>query len=236
MNKPRALIGISGGGTGLNNLCEATADGRLDMEIIGVVHNVPCGGLAFAKKHGVPTRHFPKHERVSGAHERLVHEMSDGDPECFLFLSGALWPVEMKHGPDDPGPGLDPRFGANIHPGLLSLLGLDETPLLGGDGMHGDHVHMKALKEGLSGSGLGMHFLTKKYDGGPIVFEYPLPIIYEGWEHLKKGVNAMEHYFQPYVTNLIAHRKIRWDGKNRDSLIVPDGYRFLPQATQYTPM
>ncbi|MDB5237817.1 MAG: phosphoribosylglycinamide formyltransferase, phosphoribosylglycinamide formyltransferase 1 [Candidatus Kaiserbacteria bacterium] len=228
--RPKIVFGCSGGGSGFNNCIQATKDGRLDADIVGMLHNVlNCGAVEHAQVHGIPHRFFPKSARTPGAHEAAILEFA-GDGECFFMASGCLWPVEMKDGPDDAGPGLDPRYAANIHPGMLSLLASGGKPMFGGQDMHGDEVHKAAWRANLGYSGLAMHFLTKKYDEGPIVFEYQVPVIYDDWQHLKRGVNVMEHYFQPYVTNLIVHKKIRWDGKDPKNLIVPDGYRFLPQV------
>jgi len=226
---PKVVFCASGGGTGFDNCCAGLEDGRLDANIVGLIHNVPCGAVDIAKKRGIRTRYFPKSERVPGAHEALVRELS-GDDECFGMASGALWKLEMKDGPDDPGPGLDPRYWVNIHPGLLSLRYPDRQPVLGGHRMHGDIVHDTAVHLGLRDSGLAMHFMTKEFDDGPIIFEYPVPIIYREGRHLKRGVNAMEHYFQPWVTDLVVHKQIQWDGKNGWSLVVPKGYRFLPSS------
>lgn len=228
--RPKYVITCSGGGSGFENCFLASKDGRVEFDVAGMLYNIEdCGAKAHAIKYGIPHRYFPKHDRIPGAHEAAVRDFV-GDEECFVMGSGCLWLMEMKDGPHDPGPGLDPRFTLNIHPAKLSIIGPDGHPLLGGKDMHGDAVHQEVLNQGLTSSGLAIHFMTKRYDEGPIIFEFNVPVIYDDWKHLKKGINPMEHYFQPWVMNEVAHKRIRWDGKNPDSLIVPDRYRFLPKT------
>ena len=69
------------------------------------------------------------------------------------FLS--LWNIP----PDFPGKVL------NIHPALL--------PKLGGQGMHGHHVHEAVLAAGEKVSGCTVHFADNAYDHGPIILQRP---------------------------------------------------------------
>ena len=55
----------------------------------------------------------------------------------------------------------------NIHPSLL--------PAFGGPGMYGDRVHAAALARGVTVSGCTVHFVTEKYDEGPILLQRTVP-------------------------------------------------------------
>jgi folate-dependent phosphoribosylglycinamide formyltransferase PurN len=77
-------------------------------------------------------------------------------------------------------------------------------------------------------SAVTMHFVTEEYDQGPVFFEYKVPVIYSDWERLKRAVNDAEHYFQPYVTDLVVNGKIIWDGEDPNSLRAQKPYQFLP--------
>ena len=134
-----------------------------------------------------------------------------------LLKSGWLKPVR----------GLDTKTTFNIHPGPL--------PEFGGTGMYGHHVHaavLEAFHRGrLTHSAVCMHFVTSRYDEGPVFFRHPVPILEnDTLETLGQRVNEAEHKFQPMITDLIVRGEISWDGKNPDSLRVPAGYRFLPKA------
>jgi len=213
------------GGSGFVKLVEASRDGRLRANILAVVSNYAGGGVEEkANKLGIKFFHFPKAQRSAKGHMALVEEIAGGK-KVFIALSGCLWLVPMKESPDDPNPGLDPRYVFNIHPGPL--------PQFGGDGMYGSYVHkavMDAYKKGeVQYSAVSMHFATKEYDEGPVFFHYPVEILpTDTQESLGKWVNAHEHRFQAYITDLVVNKKITWDGKNKDSLIVPDGYKYLP--------
>jgi len=50
-----------------------------------------------------------------------------------------------------------------------------------------------------------------------------LQAVFKGWpertpEQIQKAVNKAEHEWQPKITNMVVHGKIRWDGKNSKSL------------------
>ena len=253
MSKPNLVIFASGekppidistakgGGSGMKNLIEASLDGRLDANIVGVVCNIKGGGvedklLRIKEERGVdiPFVFFPKTEHTPKRHQEIVCGL--GGEDCFVALSGCLWLVPMKKIPKDPEPGLDPRFVFNIHPGPL--------PHFGGEGMWGHYVHeavfgafcKKDLYDSriITWSAVTMHFVTKRYDEGPVFFELPIPILpTDNAASLGKAVNIQEHRFQPFVTNEVVHRRICWDGKNKQSLVVPMGWEFL-QRHQHT--
>ncbi len=139
----------------------------------------------------------------------------------FVALSGWLKLVR----------GLDPRTTFNIHPGPLSRI-----PILnfGGPGMHGHKVHeavLEAYRKGITAfSAVSMHFVTEEYDRGPVFFEYPVRIEENDTaDTLAARVNAAEHEWQPRITDMVVRGLIRWDGKDPNSLVVPEGYTYRSQ-------
>src|SRR5262249_41418476 len=105
----------------------------------------------------------------------------------------------------------------NIHPGPL--------PEFGGAGLYGHHVHeavMKAYRERrVTQSAVSMHFVTEKFDEGPVFFSHPVEILPDDTpETLGARVNEAEHRYQPEITNLVIHGKISWDGKDPKTLVV----------------
>ncbi len=227
--------GPSEGGSGMENLLKHIEAGNIVVTSVSVVGNYAGGGVETkARNHGVHFEHFPKALRTPESHEALVERL--GGEHHFGMLSGCLWQVPMKEAPDDSAPGLDPRYWVNIHPGPLSVKDEEGHPVFGGPGMHGMHVHEKVMEYYRKGlvreSGVSMHYVTQEYDKGPIIFEWPVPIM--PWDTpatLAAAVNAAEHRFQPYVTKLVLERGIYWDGITPGSLHVPQGYDFLPVET-----
>lgn len=235
MNQPYLIPFASGtkngGGSGFKKLVEMQRAGLIAAHIPAVVSNIKGGGVEEkARELGISFEHFPKDIRTPETHVALVHGF--GGDNAFVALSGCLWLVPMKESPDDPSPGLDPRFVFNIHPGPLSIKDENGHPRFGGTGMHGDHVHEAVLDAKVPYTAVTIHFVTKEYDKGPIVFEYPIPILPgDTLETLRARVNWNEHQYQWWVTNLIVTRQIRWDGKDPASLKVPDWYTWhLPLA------
>ena len=220
MEKPKIVVFASGsatsGGSGFENLVEATKTGVLDAEIVAVVSNHEQGGVAGrGKKLGVPFIYFP----APWDAEHYQKIVADSGAE-WVALSG--WLKKMS--------GLDPAKTFNIHPALLSHLG----GRFGGPGMYGHRVHEAvsdaAEKGEIPDSGLTMHFVTDRYDRGPAFFEYHVPLT-PGMtaDEIAAAVNVAEHEWQPKITNMVVHREIRWDGKDEHSLVVPEGYEYLPE-------
>lgn len=221
--RPRLIIFASGtkneGGSGFRELVHNNKTGVLKADIVAVVSNHKNGGVAQkAKKLKVPFEHFRKPYTLWGYAELIKKYNAK-----WVLLSGWLKLVPMRdyeNGVD----GLDPACVINIHPGPL--------PLFGGDDMYGKYVHkavMEAYHRGkITESAVTMHFVTAKYDEGPVFFRYPVLIEEkDNADSLGARVNKIEHAWQSHITNLVIHGEISWDGKNPDSLKVPDNYTFL---------
>lgn len=188
-----------GGGSGFENLVNTTKNGILNAEILAVVSNHQNGGVRErANRLGIKFVHFVEPRTA----ERYREITKDADLVC---LSGWLKLVT----------GLDPQKTINIHPGPL--------PQFGGAGMYGHHVHeavMEAYKNGeVTHSAVSMHFVTEKYDEGPLFFSQPVEIMPDDTaETLSKRVLETEHKWQPIITEKVLIGEISWDGKNSESL------------------
>ncbi len=217
--RPKIIVFASGtsdgGGSGFENLFNATKSGELDAEIIGVVSNHENGGVRErAERLGVPFLYFPGPYNAAGYSSILQKTKTD-----YVALSGWLKLVQ----------GLDPARTFNIHPALLSQLG----GRFGGHGMYGHRIH-KAVKEALDAgeiieSGFTMHFVTDEMDRGPAFFEHRIPLA-KGMteEEIGKAINKAEHEWQPKVTNAVVHGQISWDGTDPASLTTLGGDESAP--------
>lgn len=209
-----------GGGSGFENLVNATKSGILNAEILAVVSNHENGGVRErADRLGIKFIHFAA-RKLPESDEFIDKEGNKIDPSEFstaenyqrltkdadlVCLSGWLKLVT----------GLNPQKTINIHPGPL--------PRFGGAGMYGHHVHeavMEAYKRGeVKNSAVSMHFVTEKYDEGPLFFSQSVPILPgDTAETLAKRVNEAEHKWQPIITQKVLSGEIFWDGKNPKSL------------------
>lgn len=199
----------AGGGSGFQHLVEASRNGSLEASIVAVVSNHDKGGVwKRAQKLGVPFEYFPGPYHTQ-EYRAIVKEYQAE----WVALSGWLKLVR----------GLDGARTINIHPGPL--------PQFGGKGMYGEHVHKAVLgayrKGEVQHSEVTMHFVTEKYDEGPIFFHYPVPILDNDTSQiLGNRVNAAEHQFQSWVTNLVIQGHIQWNGTDPATLEVPSWYIF----------
>jgi len=100
----------------------------------------------------------------------------------------------------------------NIHPALL--------PSFGGHGLYGLKVHQAVLAAGATVSGPTVHHVTSEYDRGPILAQWPVPVLAgDTPESLRDRVLAVEHRLLPAVV-LAAARA------GRPVRLTPDGMAF----------
>lgn len=149
----RTAVFISGGGTNLQALIDASAQGTMpSVELSLVVSDRPnAGGLARAEEAGIPSAVVVPGE---GFNARLAEALTAHRIEI-IVLAGYL-----RHIPD----GIVTRFAGrilNVHPSLL--------PAFGGKGWYGLKVHRGVLERGVKITGATVHVVTEDFDEGPIV-------------------------------------------------------------------
>lgn len=200
------------GGTGAAKLIE-----KLPQVSAVIVSNHQRGGVKRrADALRVPFYYFPGPYTAEGYHE-LVQEISENmdmdDGDLWYVLSG--WFKKVY--------GLPPARTFNIHPAPL--------PRFGGKGMYGEKLHKAVwdthVKGGITRSEVVMHFVTEKYDDGPIFFRYPFSLSdVRNYADYREVVRTIEHAFQPEITRLVISGEISWDGIHPASLKVPPGYLY----------
>src|SRR4029078_8316549 len=57
----------------------------------------------------------------------------------------------------------------NVHPSLL--------PAFGGAGMYGIRVHQEVIDAGVRVTGATVHFVDEEFDRGPIIAQWPVPVL-----------------------------------------------------------
>jgi len=87
----------------------------------------------------------------------------------------------------------------NIHPALL--------PSFGGKGMYGSRIHEAVLEAGCRVSGVTIHYVDERYDTGPILLQWPVPVLAgDSPATLAARVLQVEHQVYPLVVELVARR------------------------------
>lgn len=154
----RIAVFVSGGGTNLQALLDAQADGKLPHGEIALVISSQADAYALerAKNAGVPARTVPssliRHD-FEGAIGLLLEQYRIDVIILAGFLSILSESFTKKW----------PRRILNIHPSLI--------PSFCGKGMYGLRVHEAALARGVKVTGATVHFVNEIPDGGEILLQ-----------------------------------------------------------------
>jgi folate-dependent phosphoribosylglycinamide formyltransferase PurN len=96
----------------------------------------------------------------------------------------------------------------NVHPALL--------PAFGGPGMYGARVHRAVLESGARLSGPTVHFVDEIYDHGPIIAQWPVPVLHGDDEtSLAARVLRIEHLLLPRIVHQLTAGRITADDTGR---------------------
>ena len=159
MHRKRVGVLISGRGSNLRALVEASRDPAYPAEIVFVASNKPdAGGLTYARDHKIATaavnhRDFPSREAFDAALNTELQK-HDLDLICCAGFMRIMTPVLIR-----------PWSGRmlNIHPSLLPLY-------------KGLHTHARAIEDGSKIHGASVHFVNEELDGGEVIAQAKVPV------------------------------------------------------------
>lgn len=180
MNKIKLAVFASGGGTNCENIIRYFKDSDKVKVALVVANKVGIPALEKAERFGVPTRVLPKADL--NRKEILLPLMKEYSID-FIVLAGFLLVI-----PDFLINEYDHRI-INLHPALL--------PKFGGIGMYGHHVHEAVKAAGETETGMTVHWVTPKVDGGAIIARFRTPISPDDTPDdiaAKEHVLEMEHF------------------------------------------
>lgn len=190
------VVLISGGGTNLQAIIDAVADGRINANIAAVISNrEDAGGLQRARAAGITT-HFidPRQFSDRGEYDRQLIDCIDRHEPDLIVLAGymrILGEEFISHYAD--------RI-LNIHPSLLPAL-------------KGLHTHRRALEAGLDRHGASVHFVSNELDSGPIVIQAEAPVLANDTETtLAARVLEREHEIYPLVISWFVDGRLEYSG------------------------
>ena len=188
---------ISGRGSNLQSLIDATQSGRLDATIAVVISNVADAyGLERARQAGIEAitvshRGWPSREDYDRA---LVAELEarSVDIVCLAGFMRVFTPVMVR---------AFPNAILNIHPSLLPAF-------------PGLHPQRQALLHGVKVSGVTVHLVTDELDAGPIVVQRVVPVLDQDDEaSLAQRILAEEHVAYPQAVQWLLDGRWRVDGR-----------------------
>lgn len=184
-----ARLGVlaSGGGSNLQAILDyfdVTGAGVADVVWVGS-DRLLAGALDRARLRDIPAAHIDHGNAGALAATLATHRIE------LLVLAGYL-----KHLPDSITNGWRGRI-MNVHPSLL--------PAFGGPGMYGMRVHAAVLASGVKLSGATVHFVDEAYDRGPIIAQWPVPVLPQDTpDTLGRRVLAVEHLLFPRAIAAVA--------------------------------
>jgi len=198
---------ISGRGSNLQALIDATADPSFPAEIALVISNrADAGGLARAEAAGIATKIIPHKDFADReTFDSALTEALRGAGVGLVCLAGFMRLLTAGFAQD-----WHNRL-INIHPSLLpSFKGLNS--------------HAQALEAGVRFSGCTVHYVRPEMDAGPIILQAAVPV-HDGDDEaaLAARILTAEHRSYPLAVKLIAEGRIRVV----DELVRVDGGRFL---------
>ena len=161
MSKARIAVLVSGGGTNLQALIDAQANGIIKSgEIKLVISNNPNAyALERATKAGIDTAVITK-KSFGGSQqdfESAIIDALDGAGIDIIVLAGFMSILSERFTSH-----YEKRI-INVHPSLI--------PSFCGEGFYGLHVHEAALKKGVKVTGATVHFVNEIPDGGEIIMQ-----------------------------------------------------------------
>ncbi len=196
----RVTVLVSGGGTNLQAILDAIADGTItNARVVRVISNSKKAyALERAAKAGIPavcvTRaDYPEKEAFNAALLAAIQE-SEAD---LVVLAGCLVVIPQCI--------VDayPNRIINIHPALI--------PSFCGTGYYGLRVHEAVLARGVKVTGATVHFVDGGTDTGPILLQKAVAVQQgDTAEELQQRVmREAEWLLLPRAIDLIANGKVR---------------------------
>lgn len=193
----RIVALISGGGTNLQAIIDATAAGEIPGEMAAVLSNkAGVRGLERAAEADIPTEVI-EHRNFSdrASFDAAMREAIDQYQPDLVVLAGfmrILTPEFVQH--------YQGRM-LNIHPSLLPAY-------------PGLHTHQRAIEAGDSQHGATVHFVTAELDGGPSIVQGRVPIEHNDTpESLAARVLTQEHRIYPIAARWFCEGRLELTGE-----------------------
>ena len=193
----RIAVLISGRGSNLQSIIDATSNGSLDATIAVVVSSrSEAPGLRRAREAGIEALCLsPRDYSERDAYDRAIVDLLRPRNVDLVCLAGFMRLVGA--------PVLDafPQRVLNIHPSLLPAFpGLD--------------AQQQALAHGVRVSGATVHLVTPELDAGPIVLQAAVPVLDDDTsETLSARILIEEHRLYPAAVRIVLRGGWRIEGR-----------------------
>lgn len=190
------VVLVSGRGSNLQAIIDATRAGTLPIELRAVIGNAPdAEALTRARSAGIPTHIVEHHAYATRAlFDDALRETIDRYQPDLVVLAGFMRLLGLAF--------IDHYAGRlmNIHPSLLPAF-------------PGLRTHARALAAGAALHGATVHFVTRETDAGPIVIQAAVPVRHgDTPDILAARVLKEEHRIYPLAVRWFAEGRLRIDG------------------------
>ncbi len=196
---------VSGGGTNLQAIIDAIADGRITNAKIEIVisNNPHAYALKRAEKAGISFRCICPRDYADREdfHEALLLALEQSGADL-VVLAGCMVVI-----PEQIVRRYENRM-INIHPSLI--------PSFCGKDYYGLRVHEEALARGVKVTGATVHFVDAGTDTGPIILQKAVKVEEDDTPEVlqRRVMEEAEWVIMPRAIDLIAHGAIQAvDGK-----------------------
>lgn len=193
MSLKRVGILISGRGSNMSALIEATKRPDYPAEIVGVLSNrAAAPGLDLAAAEGIATTSLAQSKIPSqDMFDDMMTQVLESWGVEIVCLAGFMRIL---------GPDFVARWSGrliNIHPSLLPAY-------------KGLHTHERALADGANVHGCTVHFVTPGLDEGPAILQAQVPVLPgDTPDTLAARVLVEEHRLYPEALRMLASGEIR---------------------------
>lgn len=195
--RSRIVVLISGSGTNLQAIIDATKLENYGGDIVAVVSNkADAYGLTRAAQANIATcalshKDFESREKYDQA---LITEINQFKPDV-VVLAGFMRILTPEFVTEYQG-----RL-INIHPSLLPKY-------------QGLNTHQRAIDAGDKEHGVSVHFVTEELDGGPVILQAKVPVFPEdSADDLAQRVHQQEHRIYPLVVNWCCHKRVTMENE-----------------------
>lgn len=195
--KTRVAVLVSGSGTNLQAIIDASEKEEINAQVVVVISNQKDAfALKRAVKHNIPNYFvdLKKFELRDKYEEEIVKILKDHKVDL-VILAGYMLLA---------GPGLISEFEnkiMNIHPALLPSF-------------PGTYAVEDALAYGVKVSGCTVHFVDEGLDTGPVILQKAVPVLDNDTEEtLHNRIHEVEYELYPEAIRLFSEGKLRIDGR-----------------------
>ena len=195
----RIVVMVSGGGTNLQAIIDAIAEGKVrNTEIAGVIsNNKGVFSLERAEKAGIPNAVVsPKDFADRAEFNKALLDKVDSYKPDLIVLAGFLVVIP---------PAMIDKYEnkiINIHPSLI--------PSFCGTGYYGLKVHEAALARGVKLTGATVHFVDIGTDTGPIILQKAVAVEPDDTPEVlqRRVMEQAEWIILPKAIDMIANGEI----------------------------